>query len=148
MKFRHKKTPAARPPEANANDEARAERSLRAHMHDVDAVVDVTALSGAVAGATIGAIAGPPGVVAGGAMGAVVGALAGATLEREELRRTHRDEELDKEIGVIDGQMGAASPDAPPARIGAYSAGSTGVGRPPVPVPAEGVVQSLDDGED
>jgi len=146
------KTNQTRAPEPNkpevSSPESREERVLRAHAHDVDAVVDVAALTGAVAGATMGAIAGPPGMVAGGAMGAIVGALAGATLEREDVKRSRHDVDLDKEIGVIDGQMGAASPDAPPARIGAYSAASAGVGGSPTPAPAEGGIQSLDDDGD
>jgi hypothetical protein len=147
MKTIRSKAPEPSKPEVNSL-ESREERVLRAHAHDVDAVVDVAALSGAVAGATMGAIAGPPGVVAGGAMGAVVGALAGAALERDDLRRTRHDEDLDKEIGVIDGEMGAASPDAPPARVGAYSAASAGVSRPATPAPAEGGIQTLDDDGD
>ncbi len=147
MKIKQKRAPEPNKPEVSS-PESREERVLRAHAHDVDAVVDVAALSGAVAGATMGAIAGPPGMVAGGAFGAIVGALAGATLEREDVKRTKHDVDLDKEIGVIDGQMGAASPDAPPARIGAYSAGSAGVGRPSTPAPAEGGIQTLDDDGD
>jgi hypothetical protein len=84
--------------------------------------------SGAVAGAATGAIAGPPGMIVGGALGGVAATLATAIVEVEEHARAEHDAKLDEAIGVIDGDLGAASPNAPPARIGAFSSGSSGAG--------------------
>lgn len=106
-------------------------------------LLDVSTVGGAVAGAMVGAIAGPIGAIAGGAVGTAVGLIAGATLENEDRRASLHDEELDEQIGVIRGDMGAASPNQPPARIGAYSAGSAGVRRPSRP-PSEGPISDLD----
>ncbi len=97
----------------------------------------IVAASGTIAGAVVGAMAGPVGAIAGAIVGSVAGAAAGAVLEEEEERHAHHDEELDEEIGVYDGTLGAAKKGAPPAKIGAYSASSSGAERESVP-PAEG----------
>lgn len=104
----------------------------------------IVAASGTVAGAAIGSVAGPVGTVAGAVMGTVVGAAAGAVLERENERTHQHEDALDEEIGVYDGTLGAAPPDAPPARIGAFSAGSSGAGRPSRP-PTEGPISEPDE---
>jgi len=109
--------------------------------HRTEAVV---AASGTVAGAAIGSVAGPVGVVAGAVVGTVIGATAGNVLEHEAEREHQHDEKLDEDIGVFDGQMGAAPPDAPRARIGAFSAASAGSGRPSRP-PAEGPIPEPDE---
>jgi len=85
-------------------------------------------------------------MVVGGALGGVASALATAVIENEEHAKSVREEELDKEIGVIDGEMGAASPDAPPAIIGAFSAASAGASRPSRP-PSEGTIPRARDKE-
>ena len=112
--------------------------------HATEAIV---AASGTVAGAVVGSIAGPVGAIAGAIVGSVAGAVAGAALEDEDARASQRDEELDETIGVYDGQIGAAPPNAPPARIGAFSAGASGAGagRTSVP-PASGPIQDVDEG--
>ncbi len=99
-----------------------------------------------LAGAVIGIIAGPAGVVAGAIMGSIVGAAAGAMVADSNNRRWHHDEEMDYDIGVYDGSMGAASPDAPPVRIGAFSAGSAGAAgnTPSRPPPNEGPMQEIE----
>jgi outer membrane lipoprotein SlyB len=66
----------------------------------------IAGVSGSLVGATLGAIAGPPGMVAGGILGAAAGAAAGATIEREHERHALKDEALDKDIGVIGGDLG------------------------------------------
>jgi hypothetical protein len=98
--------------------------------------------AGALAGATLGAIAGPPGAVAGAVVGAIAGAVAGRVVEGSNEARAAEDEELDREIGVSGGELGAPNLEHPPAKIGAYSGGSAGVG----PMdddesPAEGPIQ-------
>ena len=112
------------------------------NKHPTEAIV---AASGTVAGAVVGSIAGPVGAVAGAIVGSVAGAAAGALLEVESERESRHDEELDEAIGVYDGQLGAAPPNAPPARIGAFSSGASGAGRSSVP-PASGPIQDVDEG--
>ncbi len=79
------------------------------------------ALTGAAAGGVTGSIAGPPGALAGALIGAAVGAAAGAVVDSAAQAEAAHDRELDDEIGVTKGNIGAASPDAPPARVGAFS---------------------------
>jgi len=119
-------------PEAAAAAATSAERQARAAIEKLSTDGRDTAIewAGAVGGMALGAIAGPAGVVVGGLLGAVAGASAGAM--------------LDEEIGVIGGDLGAAPPDAPPARIGAFSAGSAGASphggaasEGPIPAPEE-----------
>jgi hypothetical protein len=95
------------------------------HSHREEGIL---AVSGAVTGAATGAVAGPPGMVAGAVIGAAVGAVIGLGLDREDERKASHDQELDREIGVTEGDLGAARPDQPPAVVGAYSSGSAGAG--------------------
>ena len=115
----------------------------------------IVAAAASLAGAAVGIIAGPAGVVAGAVIGSLAGAAAGAMLADSNHRRWHHDEELDTVIGVyhrggaaeqmMTGSMGAAPPDAPPARIGAFSSGSAGGAgaRPSTPPPNEGPMQEV-----
>jgi hypothetical protein len=119
------------------------ESTIDAHSKHSLAATD--AVLGAAAGAALGAMAGPPGAVAGALIGAIVGTAAGLASERGAAQGERENEVLDKEIGVIGGSMGAASPDQPPARIGAFSVGSMGVGSEVHPEVAAGPMQSLDD---
>jgi hypothetical protein len=94
------------------------------------AAVAVTGTAlGAAAGAAAGAIAGPPGIVAGAILGAVAGAATTEALAESDEDSEAANEKLDKEIGVIGGNMGA-SMTTMPARIGAFSRASSGVGAP------------------
>ena len=111
------------------------------NKHPTEAII---AASGTVAGAVVGSIAGPVGIVAGAIVGSVAGAAAGAVLEDENERVHQHEDELDEAIGVYDGAIGAASPNAPPARVGAFSAGASGAGRPSAP-PASGPMQDVDE---
>jgi Glycine zipper len=99
------------------------------------------AASGAFVGAVVGAAAGPAGVAAGAVMGGIAGALAGAALDRDATEQTARNRELDAEIGVSGGDLGAPNLEHPPAKIGAYSAASVGEGRSGDGEPAEGPIQ-------
>jgi hypothetical protein len=83
--------------------------------------------SGAVVGAVVGAAAGPPGIVAGALIGAVAGAVSAAALETGTAREEARTRELDKEIGVTDGDLGAPNLKHPPAKVGAYSGAAVGL---------------------
>ncbi len=89
---------------------------------------EVLVVSGAVTGAATGAIAGPPGMVAGAVIGAAVGAVIGYALDREDARKESHDAELDRDIGVTEGDLGAAPEDQPEATVGAYSSASAGGG--------------------
>lgn len=82
--------------------------------------------SGAVVGAIVGVSAGPPGVVAGAVIGGVAGALAGAVLDQESSATAQRTRELDEEIGVSGGELGAPNLKHPPSRSGAFSPASSG----------------------
>jgi hypothetical protein len=84
--------------------------------------------SGAIVGAVFGAAAGPPGIVAGAIMGAVAGAVAGVALDNAALREAERTRELDDELGVNGGDIGAPNLAHVPQRTGAYSPASMGEG--------------------
>ena len=103
------------------------------------------AIAGEVLGGLLGSAAGPPGVVAGMVIGAVAGTLAGESLDADARRKHLRDEELDEAIGVVGGDLGAARPDAPPAKRGAPSSASSGVAALSGPAPAEGPMQNVDE---
>jgi len=106
----------------------------------------IVAATGYAVGAVVGIIAGPAGVVAGAIVGSVAGAAAGAMLADSSRRKWHHDEVLDTAIGVYDGAIGAASPDAPKAKIGAFSSGSSGSAgiTPSIPPPSEGPMQDVE----
>jgi hypothetical protein len=92
------------------------------------AATAVSIISGAIAGAIIGffMVAGWIGAF----IGAIVGAFAAAGIERVSRRRDRRriseDAILDREIGVIDGDIGAAD-SIPPRRGPVLSPSSSGV---------------------
>jgi hypothetical protein len=93
---------------------------------------------GALVGAVTGAIAGPPGVIVGSLFGAFVGLLAGVVGEREDQRAAAHTRKLDDTIGVTHGSMGTLWVKHMPARIGAFSSGSSGGGVDHGTTPAEG----------
>jgi len=65
------------------------------------------AIAGEILGGVLGAAAGLPGAIAGMVIGGAAGALAGKVLDNEAERTHVHDEELDKEIGVSGGDLGA-----------------------------------------
>jgi hypothetical protein len=79
------------------------------------------------------------------AIGAAAGALAERVLGRDAERRAEKDARLDADIGVSGGEMGAPNLRHPPARVGAYSAASVGVGEVGGKIPAEGPIPDPDD---
>jgi Glycine zipper len=98
--------------------------------------------AGALAGAAVGSVAGPPGAIAGAVIGAIAGAVAGRAAEMTDESRAAEDQKLDGEIGVSGGELGAPNLKHPPAKIGAYSGGSAGVGPSSGDEePAEGPIQ-------
>jgi phage tail tape-measure protein len=98
--------------------------------------------SGALAGAILGAAAGPPGMVAGAVLGAVAGGVAAMVLDADADRATVHTQELDEEIGVIGGDLGAPNLKHPPATVGAYSVAAAGAAASTGEDPAEGPIQS------
>jgi hypothetical protein len=104
----------------------------------------VDTLAGAAAGAAMGAIAGPPGMVAGAVIGAAIGGAAAAGLHLGHAQEARADEALDRDIGVIGGNIGEAPPDAPKSQRGVFSATSMGVGGGGGSAPAEGTMQNID----
>jgi len=97
--------------------------------------------SGALVGAIVGASAGPAGVIAGALIGGAAGVVAGAVLDQESSAKEQRTRELDEEIGVTGGDLGAPNLKHPPPTSGAYSEASSGVAPTEEP-PAEGPIQT------
>ena len=107
---------------------------------------EVAAIAGELVGAVVGSAAGPAGAVVGMVAGAMAGALAGHVLEDDARRAGAHDAQVDDAIGVTAGDLGAALPNAPPARFGAPSAASCGVESGGASAsPAEGPIQDVDD---
>lgn len=108
-------------------------------------VLAAASLAGVAAGAAVGAVVGPVGAIVGGMIGAAVGSAAGEIIQEENERKSVHDKELDEEIGVTKGDLGAADPDQPPAEHGLYSAASAGVGTSTGGTSAEGPMSAPDD---
>lgn len=102
-------------------------------------------LSGMAAGAAVGAIAGPPGILAGAVIGSAIGAAASIALDVQSVEDMRNDEALDREIGVIDGHLGEAPPNQPPAVRGTFSAASMGVSSAPAIGPSDGPIPSVEE---
>ena len=64
------------------------------------------AIAGEVTGAIVGSAAGPAGTLAGMVIGGLTGALIGRVMEREDQRASARNAELDRDIGVTQGNIG------------------------------------------
>ena len=131
--------PKTSPDEATATEGTLVHLAIRHHGEEA-----LLSVSGAVTGAATGAVAGPPGILAGAVVGAAMGMAIGKALDREDDRQRLHDEELDREIGVDGGDLGAAALDQPPSRVGAYSAPSAGAGSSS-PCASEGPMQNVDD---
>ncbi len=91
------------------------EKTHTRNVNDVALEVGEGAI-GAIAGAALGAIAGPPGVVIGAILGGAVGAVAGRTESNVEHAKDDIDQELDEEIGVTSGDIGAPNLKHPPTK--------------------------------
>lgn len=88
----------------------------------------VSVLSGMFVGAAVGAIAGPIGAAGGALAGGLAAGVALVAAHNANLAQREHDEQLDRDIGVVGGHIGEASPNAPPVRIGAFSAAASGAG--------------------
>jgi hypothetical protein len=107
--------------------------------------IERAAMSGAVAGTAMGAVAGPPGAAAGAIVGSAAGAMVGVALADDAEWRHKHAADLDRTMGVTEGDLGAAASGQPPARAGAYTAGAAGPGSSGGEMPSEGPMQDLDD---
>lgn len=83
-------------------------------------------VAGALCGALLGSMAALPGAIAGAVMGGIVGALAAAPFHDAELISGSRDDKMDVALGIYDGDVGAPNLEHPPAKVGAFSAASSG----------------------
>ncbi len=97
--------------------------------------------SGALAGVVLGAGAGPPGMVAGAIIGGMVGAITGSMLDSASSSQASHARELDEQIGVSKGDLGAPNLEHPTAKTGVCSTASLGVARSSGAEPAEGPMQ-------
>lgn len=93
----------------------------------------------AVGGGGLGAvIAGPWGLAIGAVIGGGAGGLAGWAAQRGDEEAAQRDSQLDIEIGVAHGDIGAPGLEHPPAKIGAFSREVSGAGSAKPSSPASG----------
>jgi sporulation protein YlmC with PRC-barrel domain len=100
----------------------------------------VGAAGGAIAGGILGAVAGPPGAAAGAVLGGIAGAVTEAALERGAKNDAARTREVDAQLGVSGGDIGAPNLRHPPAKRGVYTGASVGVSGSSDEVPAEGPI--------
>lgn len=114
-----------------------AKAATSRHEHEAEA-----GLAGALAGAAMGGIGGPPGAAAGAVIGGIVGAMAAGVAEKNSAYRAMIDRELDAEIGVSRGDVGAPNVKHPPPKAGLYSSASSGAGLSGDSAPAEGPMQT------
>lgn len=74
----------------------------------------VGAVGGAITGAIAGGIAGPIGSIAGGVLGAIAGGAAAQTIGEVTAAADAKDKELDRQIGVTEGNLGLGKVKPPP----------------------------------
>ena len=89
--------------------------------------VVLESLSGAAIGALVGIVAGPPGAVIGALIGGAAATAAGNFAHADEVRRRAHDRQLDRDIGVTEGDLGTGLAHAPGQGLGAYSLASMGI---------------------
>ena len=93
-------------------DATAGETAAKIHKHQKHVDVAIATASGAsmaTVGAVIGSIAGPAGAIAGAVVGAAIGTATSLAMEREQHRESRREDDLDREIGVTSGSLGAVS---------------------------------------
>jgi phage tail tape-measure protein len=129
----HHTDPAEASPDAL--EEALSHRSIAAP-------VALDAAAGAAAGALAGTLAGPVGMAIGAVIGGFIGGAAGVAVETTETEKSAHDAQLDRDIGVSGGNLGAAAPGQTPSsgRFHAASLGVTDSG----PESSDGPIQNVD----
>lgn len=118
---------------------ATAERHERRAVHELEG-----GAAGAATGAIVGSAAGPVGVAVGTVLGAAAGAAAAFAVDADEEAQSQRTRELDAEIGVDGGTLGAPNLAHPPAKRATYSAASSGA-KESSTSPAEGGMETPED---
>jgi hypothetical protein len=108
--------------------------------------VAIELAAGAAVGALTGVIAGPTGAAIGAVIGGVIGVAAGVAVARGKRDQRIHDAQLDREIGVFGGNLGEASPNQPPPKLGLYHAASVGVTSSGAE-PSDGIIQNVDAAE-
>lgn len=121
--------------------EVKEVHGLKAHS-GAPAALEV--LSGMAAGAAVGAFAGPPGMIAGAVIGSAIGVAASLALDAQREEERVHEEDLDEAIGVIGGNLGEASPNQPPPKVGAFSVAAMGAGSSGEGEDTDGPMQNLD----
>jgi hypothetical protein len=102
-------------------------------------------MAGAAAGAPTGANTGPVGIAIGAVIGSAIGASSGVAMDLIELEHRVHDEQLDRDIGVSGGDIGAGDVlTHPPPRHSLFSAGVAGAGGRVSHAPAEGPMTEAD----
>jgi hypothetical protein len=127
-----------------ADSDAERDAALKNALHGdlAGANEAVGAAGGAIAGGILGSIAGPPGVAAGALLGGIAGAITEAALENGAADDATRARELDAELGISGGDIGAKSLRHPPAKRAAYTGASVGADGSSDSAPAEGPIPS------
>ena len=84
------------------------ERESGLPPHPIRTAIAASMAAGALAGTAVGifAFAGPLAVVGGGLIGAVAGLAIASFMRQRSKRQDAKDANLDREIGVIDGNIG------------------------------------------
>lgn len=101
-------------------------------------------VAGAAVGAVAGVVAGPPGAAVGALIGGIAGAAAGVAIERGEHEKQAHDEQLDRDIGVSGGSIGAPWLEHPPPVHGLYHSATLGISRGGDAEPSDGPIQNVD----
>jgi phage tail tape-measure protein len=127
-----------------AAEEEEAAGVPHAGAHALAEELAAEAAAGAAVGAAAGVIAGPAGMAIGAFLGGAIGAAVGEVLHLDHEAAARRDEQLDKDIGVSGGDLGAASPNQPPSR-GVFHSASMGVSHGTGSAPSEGPIQDIDE---
>jgi len=88
-------------------------------MHKLPVLVKAGLLIGTVSGGCVGLMLPPPlvGSLSGMIIGGICGLIAGTAMHRQDERERKRDLELDADIGVTRGSMGAPPGSIPPGNL-------------------------------
>jgi hypothetical protein len=104
-------------------------RNYRVHRSMAAPIAMAEVPLGVVAGAALGAFAGPVGIVAGAIGGSIVGAILAIGHNRQIHLEALEEERVDRELGVIGGDIGAPNlRHPPPSAGGLYHKSSLGIG--------------------
>jgi hypothetical protein len=121
------------------------DKKTAASVSGLHPIQPAAGVAGAVGGAAMGVLAGPPGIAAGAIIGGAVGVLAAMAYEASSAEEAAAERQLDAELGISEGDIGAPNLEHPPAKIGAYSLAASGAGASTDTEPAEGPVPSSDE---